>query len=89
MMRKVGFFAVYVVLLAPIAVSLLSLRPEATLKYKRESDKECTFCHVGIPRNGDEDPKLNDDGRKFKENGYQLTEDQKRRASAAAVVPAH
>ena len=76
-------------LLTPVVVALLSLQPQATLKYKKETDKECTFCHSGIPRNGDEDPKLNDDGRKFRDNGYRLTEDQKRRASTDPLTTAH
>ncbi|MGH9339761.1 MAG: hypothetical protein ACRD1R_09290 [Acidobacteriota bacterium] len=49
---------------------------EATLKYKRETGKKCTFCHTGIPESGDEDAQLNEDGKKFKENSYQLTEEQ-------------
>lgn len=55
-----------------------SVQVEATLKYKRETGKKCTFCHSAIPSPGDEDPKLNREGRRFKENGYRLTEDQKR-----------
>jgi hypothetical protein len=60
---------------------LLSLEPKATLKYKKETDKNCTFCHTGIPRKGDEDPQLTEDGKKFKENGNKLTEEQKRKPS--------
>lgn len=52
---------------------------QATLKYKKETGKKCTFCHVSIPEKGDEDPKLTKDGKEFKENGYQLTEEQKKK----------
>jgi hypothetical protein len=52
---------------------------EATLKYKKDTGKKCTFCHTGIPEPGDEDPQLNEDGKAFEKNGYELTEEQKRR----------
>lgn len=52
---------------------------QATLKYRKETGKKCTFCHVSIPEKGDEDPKLTKDGKAFKENGYQLTDEQKNR----------
>ena len=58
---------------------LSSTQVQATLKYKKETGKKCTFCHVSIPEKGDEDPKLTKDGREFKENGYQLTEEQKKK----------
>jgi len=59
---------------------ILSSSPaEATLKYKKETGKKCSFCHTTVPEPGDEDPKLNEDGRKFKENGHRLTEEQKRK----------
>ncbi|MBI3939423.1 MAG: hypothetical protein HY315_01185 [Acidobacteria bacterium] len=64
----------------------LMLPAAATLKYKKDTDKNCTFCHTGIPRRGDEDPQLTEDGKQFKENGYQLTEEQKRRNSAGVVL---
>lgn len=52
---------------------------QATLKYKKETGKKCTFCHISIPEKGDEDPQLTEDGKKFRDNGYQLTEEQKRK----------
>lgn len=55
---------------------------DATLKYKKDTGKKCTFCHTGIPETGDEDPQLNEDGRKFRDNGYKLSEEQKRRTSS-------
>ena len=58
---------------------LSSTQVQATLKYKKETGKKCTFCHVSIPEKGDEDPKLTKDGKEFKENGYQLTEEQKKK----------
>lgn len=67
-----------------------------TLKYKKQTGKKCTFCHTSIPQPGDEDPRLTKDGQEFKENGYKLTEEQKkkpspptRRQSALTVLPAH
>ncbi|MBI2821264.1 MAG: hypothetical protein HYX74_03475 [Acidobacteria bacterium] len=67
-------------------VFLLTVETGATLKYKRETEKSCTFCHTGIPRKGDEDPQLTEDGKKFRENGYRLTDEQKR-ATAAVSDP--
>lgn len=58
---------------------LITTSGQATLKYKKETGKKCTFCHTGIPRPGDEDPQLNDDGKKFKANDYKLTEEQESR----------
>jgi len=52
---------------------------EGTLQHRKDTGKKCTFCHSSIPESGDEDPKLNEDGRKFKENGNRLTEEQKSR----------
>jgi len=52
---------------------------QATLKYKKETGKKCVFCHTGIPKAGDEDPQLNEDGKEFKRNNYQLTEEQKKK----------
>ena len=52
---------------------------EANLKYKKETGKKCTFCHSEVPDPGDEDPRLTEDGKKFKENGYKLTEEQKKK----------
>ena len=66
-----------IVILLALFVPLFQVSSNASLKHKKETGKKCTFCHAGIPKKGDEDPQLNDDGRKFKENNYQLTEDQK------------
>ena len=49
---------------------------EATLKHKKETGKRCIFCHTRIPEPEEKDPQLNADGEKFRENGYNLTEDQ-------------
>lgn len=46
----------------------------ATLRYKKQTGKKCTYCHTGIPEPGDEDPQLNKEGKKFKENDYRLDE---------------
>jgi hypothetical protein len=56
---------------------LYSSTVEATLKYRKETGKKCTFCHTGIPAAGDEDPKLTPDGKTYRDNGYKLTEEQK------------
>ena len=69
----------YVALLLVLFVGLYSFTAEATLKYKKETGKRCSFCHTGIPKDGDEDKKLNTDGELFKKNGYRLTEEQKRK----------
>ena len=69
----------YVALLLVLFVGLYSFTAEATLKYKKETGKRCSFCHTGIPKDGDEDKKLNADGELFKKNGYRLTEEQKRK----------
>lgn len=58
---------------------IYSASMNASLKYKRETGKKCTFCHTGIPNPGDEDPQLSADGKKFRDNNYQLTEEQKKR----------
>ncbi|MBI4444631.1 MAG: hypothetical protein HY645_01875 [Acidobacteria bacterium] len=58
-------------------IMIYSFNAEAGLKYKKETGKKCTFCHVSIPQKGDEDPKLNEDGKLFKNNGYKLTEEQR------------
>ncbi len=67
------------------ALFLLAFLPpaEATLKYKKDTGKKCMFCHTGIPQPGDEDPQLNPDGKKFRDNGYRLTEEQKRKPDPA------
>ena len=65
-----------------LVLGLLSLQLTATLKYKRETSKKCVFCHSGIPEVEDEDPQLNQEGKKFQENGFRLTEEQKKRANA-------
>lgn len=70
---------IYSALLLVLFVGFYSLTAQATLKYKKETGKRCSFCHTGIPRDGDEDKKLNADGELFKKNGYRLTEEQKRK----------
>ncbi|HEY2933929.1 MAG TPA: hypothetical protein VGK99_19495 [Acidobacteriota bacterium] len=55
----------------------LTFESKATLKYTKETEKNCAFCHTGIPRKGDENPQLTEDGKRFKENGYKLTDAQK------------
>jgi hypothetical protein len=71
--------AVPVIILLVLFVGLYSYTAEATLKYRKETGKKCSFCHTAVPKAGDEDTKLNDDGRTFEENGFKLTEEQKRK----------
>jgi hypothetical protein len=65
-------------IVALIVFGLSCLSSMATLKHKKETGKKCTYCHTGIPEEGDPDPQLNKVGKKFKENGYKLTEEQKK-----------
>ena len=73
MKRFIGYLAVLLVLF----FGLYSYTAQATLKYKKETGKKCSFCHTSVPKAGDEDPKLSEEGKKFQQNGYKLTEDQK------------
>ncbi|MGI8784270.1 MAG: hypothetical protein ACR2L2_11550 [Acidobacteriota bacterium] len=66
---------------ASVVVFLQWMTPDAqaTLKYRKETDRKCLFCHTAIPKRGAEDPLLSEDGKKFKENDYKLTDEQKRK----------
>ncbi len=75
-MKAKRFFG-YLAVLLLFFFGLYSYTAQATLKYKKETGKRCTFCHTSVPKAGDEDPRLNEDGKKFLENGYKLTDDQK------------
>jgi len=78
MLARLGRFLSFALLAGFFAMLLVSTAEvEATMKYKKDTGKKCTFCHTAIPKKGDEDPKLNEEGRKFQENGHQLTEEQK------------
>lgn len=77
-MKRSAFILTSIMLVSFFGV-LYNESVEATLKYKRDTGKKCTFCHTGIPEAGDEDPQLNDDGKAFEKNGYKLTEEQKKR----------
>jgi len=61
-----------------IILGLFNLPTLGTLKHKKETGKKCTFCHTRIPEEGDRDPQLNKVGKKFKEDGYKLTEEPKK-----------
>ncbi|MFB3905396.1 MAG: hypothetical protein ACE15E_18270 [Acidobacteriota bacterium] len=78
-MRRFLRLMLTVGLLLVFFIGLYSYTAQATLKYKKETGKKCTFCHTDIPRAGDEDKKLTDDGRKFQENGFKLTDEQKKK----------
>lgn len=77
-MNRLGKIAGIIILLA-LLVPLFQASSNASLKHKKETGKKCTFCHTGIPKKGDEDPQLNRDGQKFKDNNYKLTEEQKKK----------
>lgn len=77
-MNRLGKILGVIILLA-LLVPLFQASSHASLKHKKETGKKCTFCHTGIPEKGDEDPQLNPDGQKFKENNYKLTEEQKKK----------
>jgi hypothetical protein len=48
----------------------------ATVEHQKATKKKCTDCHTSpLPKKGDADPKLNDFGKKFKENGNKLPEE--------------
>ncbi len=66
---------------------LFSSGASATLKHKRETGKKCTFCHTRIPEKGARDPRLNEEGKRFKDNGYKLTEEQKKKPQSGAPSP--
>ncbi len=55
----------------------LNFQAAGTAKYTKDTGKKCKFCHTGVPAKGATDPLLNDDGKKFKDNNYQLTDEQK------------
>lgn len=80
---KVLRISVLAALLGTFFLMLASVDTQATLKYKKETGKRCTFCHTGIPETGDEDPQLTEDGKKFRDNDYKLTEEQKRRPASS------
>ncbi|HXK61493.1 MAG TPA: hypothetical protein PLP42_16525 [Acidobacteriota bacterium] len=65
-----------IVLLLAIFLGL-NFQAVGSAKYTKETGKNCKFCHTAVPKKGAEDPLLNEDGKKFQENGNQLTEEQK------------
>lgn len=87
---KVLKFSVLIAILGAFLLMMATVDTRATLKFKKETGKKCTFCHTGIPESGDEDPQLTEDGKKFRDNDYKLTEEQKRRpSSSVAPLAAH
>ncbi|MDA2926518.1 hypothetical protein MYX78_04680 [Acidobacteria bacterium AH-259-G07] len=75
-MRKPKVITLLIVLGA-LFLPLFDFSTQATLKYKKETEKKCTFCHTRVPEPEDRDPQLNEEGKRFKENGYKLTRKQK------------
>jgi hypothetical protein len=74
-MSKIKLIALAIIL-GGFFLLLFNLTAEATLKHRKKTGKKCVFCHTRIPEHGEEDPQLNEQGRKFKENDYRLTKDQ-------------
>jgi hypothetical protein len=56
---------------------LFNFTAEATLKYRKETGKKCVSCHTRIPEHAEADPRLNEQGKKSRENDCRLTKDQK------------
>ncbi len=75
-MRKIKLIALSIIL-SGFFLLLFTFTAEATLKHRKETGKKCVFCHTRIPEPEEKDPQLNEQGKKFKENDYRLTEDQK------------
>lgn len=57
-------------------VFLWGAQAQATLKFKKETGKKCIYCHYRVPERDEKDPQLNEEGIKFKENGFRLKEGQ-------------
>jgi hypothetical protein len=57
---------------APIALAMIFAAPkaEANPNFARQTGRNCSFCHSGVPR-------LNDTGLAFKNNGFVLPETNK------------
>jgi hypothetical protein len=55
----------------------LSFQAVGSQKFTKETGKNCKFCHSSIPKKDATDPLLTEEGQKFKDNGNQLTDDQK------------
>jgi len=77
-MKKV-FFSLAVGASVVVILQWMTPDAQATLKYRKETDRKCLFCHTAIPKKGAGDPLLSEDGEKFKENGYKLTDEQRRK----------
>ncbi len=68
----------FVILSMVLALFLgLNFQAVGSAKYTKETGKNCKFCHESVPAKGATDPKLNEEGKKFKDNGNKLTDDQK------------
>ena len=68
--RRFRSFALGGVLVAaPIALALMFPTPnaDATPNFARQTGRNCSFCHSGVPR-------LNDTGLAFKNNGFRFPE---------------
>ncbi len=75
-MSKIKLIALSIIL-SGFFLLLFNFTAEATLKHRKKTGKKCVFCHMRIPEPEEKDPQLNEQGRKFKENDYRLTKDQK------------
>ena len=70
-------YILWMALCGGIALMGHTFTGQATLKYRKETGKKCIFCHTGIPKAGAEDPQLTKEGKKFRDNGHKLTDEQK------------
>ncbi len=75
-MSKIKLIALFIIL-SGFFLLLFTFTAEATLKYRKKTGLKCISCHTRVPEPEEEDPQLNDQGKKFKENDYRLTKDQK------------
>jgi len=55
----------------------LNFQAAGSAKYTKETGKNCKFCHTTVPKKGATDTLLNEEGKKFQENGNKLTDAQK------------
>jgi hypothetical protein len=57
---------------APIALALMFAAPkaDATPAFARQTGRNCSYCHRGVPR-------LNDNGLAFKNNGFHFPKSEK------------
>jgi len=55
----------------------LNFQATGSAKYTKDTGKKCKYCHTSMPAKGATDPLLSEEGKKFKDNGDKLTDEQK------------